>query len=78
MGATRVAFQYLPIQILPNIGPGTSGISILQSPSYSHVSTDASGAPKQVTGVAYDRKGTPQKVILNSGGEVILSAGAIG
>ncbi len=38
----------------------------------------ASDDPKQVTGVAYDRKGSPQKAMLNPGGEVILSAGAIG
>jgi len=38
----------------------------------------ASDAPKQVTGVAYDRKGSAQKAMLNPGGEVILSAGAIG
>ncbi|WP_170418826.1 GMC family oxidoreductase [Ruegeria atlantica] len=38
----------------------------------------AADASKQVTGVTYDRKGTPQKAMLNPGGEVILSAGAIG
>lgn len=38
----------------------------------------AEDAPKQVTGVSYERKGTPQKAMLREGGEVILSAGAIG
>ncbi len=34
--------------------------------------------PKQVCGVTYRRKGTLQTATLNDGGEVILSAGAIG
>lgn len=38
----------------------------------------ASVAPKQVTGVFYDVKGAAQQATLNPGGEVILSAGAIG
>ncbi|MCK0100724.1 GMC family oxidoreductase N-terminal domain-containing protein [Pseudohalocynthiibacter sp. F2068] len=36
------------------------------------------GAPQQVNGVHYDRKGVPQVALLREGGEVILSAGAIG
>ncbi len=38
----------------------------------------ATDEPRTVTGIAYDRKGTPQEALLNPGGEVILSAGAIG
>ncbi|MGB1235090.1 MAG: GMC family oxidoreductase [Planktomarina sp.] len=38
----------------------------------------ANGDARQVNGVKYLRKGTPQKAMLNEGGEVILSAGAIG
>ncbi len=38
----------------------------------------ADDAAHQVTGVHYDRKGVPQTALLRDGGEVILSAGAIG
>ena len=38
----------------------------------------AADQPRAVAGVAYVRKGTPQEALLNPGGEVILSAGAIG
>ena len=40
--------------------------------------TFAGDGSRQVTGVAYSRKGVPQSLTLNQGGEVILSAGAIG
>ena len=40
--------------------------------------TFAGDDSRQVTGVAYSRKGVPQSLTLNEGGEVILSAGAIG
>ena len=38
----------------------------------------AEDGARRVTGVAYARKGTPQSIALNDGGEVVLSAGAIG
>ncbi|WP_372570707.1 GMC family oxidoreductase [Ruegeria jejuensis] len=38
----------------------------------------APDAPKQVTGVSYSREGSSNRAMLKPGGEVILSAGAIG